>query len=88
MKRTTPDHFSKDTDENETPRIDHGGIVRSVCDSFASTDCRRPAIGNVAGNDGKLILAGATKAAIKSLPEFEYAKLITVPKARKDYVHH
>lgn len=38
--------------------------------------------------DGKLILAGATKAAIKSLPEFEYAKLITVPKARKDYVHH
>ncbi len=38
--------------------------------------------------DGKIVLAGATNAAIKALPEFEYAKLVAVPKARKDYIHH
>ena len=38
--------------------------------------------------DGKIVLAGATKAAIKALPEFEYAKLVAVPKPRKDYMHH
>ena len=38
--------------------------------------------------DGKIVLAGATKAAIKSLPEFEYAKMIAVPKPRKEFTHH
>lgn len=38
--------------------------------------------------DGKIVLAGATKAAIKSLPEFEYAKMVAVPKPRKEFVHH
>lgn len=38
--------------------------------------------------DGKIVLAGATKAAIKALPEFEYAKMAATPKPRKDFGHH
>ncbi|HEY1998939.1 PRC-barrel domain-containing protein [Paraburkholderia sp.] len=40
--------------------------------------------------DGKLVLAGATKQAIKSLPEFEYAKVSSAPKPRAQYSndHH
>ncbi|REE21744.1 PRC-barrel domain protein [Paraburkholderia sp. BL27I4N3] len=41
-------------------------------------------------NNGKLLLAGATKDAIKALPEFQYAKVRATPKARADYKseHH
>ena len=38
--------------------------------------------------DGKLVLTGATKAAIKSLPEFEYAKVKTTPRPRSEYEGH
>ena len=38
--------------------------------------------------DGKLILAGATKAAIKALPAFQYAKVRVAPKARGDFPEH
>jgi sporulation protein YlmC with PRC-barrel domain len=37
---------------------------------------------------GKIVLAGATKAAIKALPEFEYAKMPATPKPRADFIHH
>jgi sporulation protein YlmC with PRC-barrel domain len=37
---------------------------------------------------GKIVLAGATKAAIKALPEFEYAKMPAMPKPRADFEHH
>jgi hypothetical protein len=37
---------------------------------------------------GRLVLAGATKAAIKALPEFEYAKMAATPKPRAQYEHH
>jgi hypothetical protein len=33
-------------------------------------------------------LAGATKAAIKALPEFQYAKMPTTPKPRADFNEH
>ncbi|CAD6545436.1 PRC-barrel domain containing protein [Paraburkholderia metrosideri] len=38
--------------------------------------------------DGKLILAGATKAAIKALPVFEYTKVKATPTPRAEYPHH
>ena len=38
--------------------------------------------------NGKLVLAGATKDAIKALPEFQYAKVRATPKARSDYSEH
>lgn len=38
--------------------------------------------------DGKLVLAGATKAAIEALPEFQYAKVSATPKARADFGGH
>jgi sporulation protein YlmC with PRC-barrel domain len=38
--------------------------------------------------NGKLVLAGATKDAIKALPEFQYAKVRPTPKARSDYSEH
>ena len=38
--------------------------------------------------DGKLVWAGATRAAVKAIPTFQYAKVRTVPIARKDYGHH
>lgn len=38
--------------------------------------------------DGKLVLAGATKAAIKSLPEFEYTKVKAAPTPRSEFTHH
>ena len=38
--------------------------------------------------DGKIVLAGATKAAIKALPEFEYAKMPATPKPRADFPEH
>ena len=38
--------------------------------------------------NGKLVLAGATKEAIKSLPEFQYTKVAPMPKPRSDYDHH
>jgi sporulation protein YlmC with PRC-barrel domain len=38
--------------------------------------------------DGKLTLAGATKAAIKALPEFQYAKVRATPEPRTDYKEH
>jgi hypothetical protein len=38
--------------------------------------------------NGKLVLAGATKDAIKALPEFQYAKVRAAPKARSDYSEH
>ena len=37
---------------------------------------------------GKLVLAGATKDAIKALPEFQYAKVRSTPKPRSDYSEH
>ena len=37
---------------------------------------------------GKLVLAGATKAAIKALPEFQYTKMAATPKPRAEYEHH
>jgi sporulation protein YlmC with PRC-barrel domain len=38
--------------------------------------------------DGKLVLTGATKAAIKALPAFQYAKVSATPKARADFEDH
>jgi hypothetical protein len=39
--------------------------------------------------DGKLVLAGATKSAIKAMPAFQYAKVMTtMPKPRAEYEHH
>lgn len=37
---------------------------------------------------GKLVLAGATKAAIKALPEFEYNKVKATPTPRADFPEH
>jgi sporulation protein YlmC with PRC-barrel domain len=37
---------------------------------------------------GKLVLAGATKAAIKALPEFQYTKVKTAPVPRAQFEHH
>lgn len=37
---------------------------------------------------GKLVLAGATKATIKALPEFEYAKVKAIPQPRSEYKGH
>ena len=37
---------------------------------------------------GKIVLAGGTKAAIKALPEFEYAKMPATPKPRADFPDH
>ncbi|SAL45533.1 PRC-barrel domain-containing protein [Caballeronia humi] len=37
---------------------------------------------------GKLVLAGATKDAIKALPEFQYAKMKATPKPRAQFEHH
>jgi sporulation protein YlmC with PRC-barrel domain len=37
---------------------------------------------------GKLVLAGATKSAIKALPEFQYAKMKATPKPRAEFEHH
>jgi hypothetical protein len=37
---------------------------------------------------GKLVLAGATKDAIKALPEFQYTKVKAAPVARAEYPHH
>jgi hypothetical protein len=34
------------------------------------------------------VLAGATKDAIKALPEFQYAKVRATPKPRSDYSEH
>lgn len=38
--------------------------------------------------DGKLVWAGATRDAVKAIPEFEYAKVRTMPLARKEYSEH
>ena len=38
--------------------------------------------------DGKLIWAGATKDAVKSIPAFQYAKVRATPMARKEYSEH
>ena len=38
--------------------------------------------------NGKLVLAGATKDAIKALPEFEYTKVKATPVARAQFEHH
>jgi hypothetical protein len=38
--------------------------------------------------NGKLVLAGATKDAIKAMPAFQYAKMTPTPKARAEYAHH
>jgi hypothetical protein len=38
--------------------------------------------------DGKLVWAGATRDAVKAIPEFEYAKVRTTPIARKEYGEH
>ncbi|MDR5739441.1 MULTISPECIES: PRC-barrel domain-containing protein [unclassified Caballeronia] len=38
--------------------------------------------------NGKLVLAGATKDAIKALPEFQYTKVKATPVARADFEHH
>lgn len=37
---------------------------------------------------GKLVLAGATKAAIKALPEFQYTKVKAAPVPRAQFEHH
>lgn len=37
--------------------------------------------------DGKLVWAGATRDAVKSIPAFEYTKVHTTPVARTDYHH-
>ncbi|MDR6490595.1 sporulation protein YlmC with PRC-barrel domain [Paraburkholderia terricola] len=37
---------------------------------------------------GKLVWAGATRDALKSIPAFRYTKVRTVPIARKDFGHH
>ncbi|VXC75275.1 PRC-barrel domain protein [Burkholderia sp. 8Y] len=38
--------------------------------------------------NGKLVLPGATKDAIKALPEFQYSKVKSTPVARADSEHH
>ncbi|WP_144113908.1 PRC-barrel domain-containing protein [Paraburkholderia sp. BCC1886] len=38
--------------------------------------------------NGKLVWASATRDVVKALPVFQYAKVRTVPIARKDYGHH
>jgi sporulation protein YlmC with PRC-barrel domain len=38
--------------------------------------------------NGQLVLAGATKEAIKALPEFQYTKVKSTPGARADFEHH
>ncbi|KND57937.1 hypothetical protein BSCH_00690c [Candidatus Paraburkholderia schumanniana] len=38
--------------------------------------------------DGKFVLAGATKAAIKALPEFQYNKVKATPAPRAEFEHH
>ncbi|WP_250453508.1 PRC-barrel domain-containing protein [Caballeronia sp. ATUFL_M2_KS44] len=38
--------------------------------------------------NGKLVLAGATKDAIKALPEFQYTKVKATPVPRADFDHH
>jgi hypothetical protein len=38
--------------------------------------------------NGKLVLAGATKDAIKAMPAFPYAKMTPTPKPRAEYAHH
>ncbi|WP_345815198.1 PRC-barrel domain-containing protein [Paraburkholderia sp. PREW-6R] len=38
--------------------------------------------------NGKLVLAGATKDAIKALPEFQYTKVRATPEARSEYSEH
>jgi hypothetical protein len=38
--------------------------------------------------NGKLVLAGATKDAIKAMPAFQYAKVTPTPKPRAEYAHH
>ncbi|MFM0060866.1 PRC-barrel domain-containing protein [Paraburkholderia phytofirmans] len=38
--------------------------------------------------NGKLVWAGATRDVVKAIPAFQYAKVRTVPIARKDYGHH
>lgn len=38
--------------------------------------------------DGKLVWAGATRDAVKSIPAFQYAKVRTIPVARGDYGQH
>jgi sporulation protein YlmC with PRC-barrel domain len=38
--------------------------------------------------DGNLVWAGATRDAVKSTPVFQYAKVRTVPIARKAFGHH
>ena len=38
--------------------------------------------------NGKLVLAGATKDAIKALPEFQYTKVHATPMARSEYSEH
>jgi sporulation protein YlmC with PRC-barrel domain len=38
--------------------------------------------------NGKLVLPGATKDAIKALPEFQYAKMSAAPKPRAEFDHH
>src|SRR5258706_5742631 len=38
--------------------------------------------------DGKLVLPGATRDAIKALPKFDYAKVPATPKPRSEYAGH
>ncbi|KND58636.1 hypothetical protein BVER_06387 [Candidatus Burkholderia verschuerenii] len=38
--------------------------------------------------NGQLVLAGATKDAIKALPEFQYTKVKAAPVSRADFDHH
>lgn len=38
--------------------------------------------------NGKLVWAGATRAAVKVIPAFQYAKVHATPIARSEYLHH
>jgi hypothetical protein len=38
--------------------------------------------------NGKLVWAGATRAAVKAMPAFQYSHVRAQPVARKDYLHH
>jgi sporulation protein YlmC with PRC-barrel domain len=38
--------------------------------------------------NGQLVWAGATRDVVKAIPAFQYAKVRTVPIARRDYGHH
>jgi sporulation protein YlmC with PRC-barrel domain len=38
--------------------------------------------------NGKLVWAGATREAVKSIPAFQYAKVRTIPVARQEYGQH